>query len=220
MPIILIVEKNGDVKQLAVKVYDEEKLYTKAGFKSHEGFQRHHTWNVKLNDISYNVSLYGKTTGAARSENKYDFPPPVDNLLFFSNCVLVNRTDAGEVSNITCEEWKQVYTKLFGGFFDLTVAHSDSDDEMDTEDEVDAIRNKTGETPQLTKSGYIKDDFIADSDEDEKEVEVSSKRKPAKRASPAVASKKKSKKSEPVIEPQEQDEYVGCTNELEEESYV
>ncbi len=219
MPIILIVEKSGDIKQLAVKVYEESKLFTKAGFKSPENFKCHHTWQTEVNDKQYNVSLYGKTLGIAKSENKYDFPPPADNLLFFSNCVLVNKDANGEAVNLTCEEWNDIYSKLFGGFFNLNEHQEDSEEEVNTEDELENIKTKTGKMPEMTKSGYAKDDFVVDSDE-ETEEPVSKRKSAPKRSSNEKAAKKKSKKNEPVVEQQAEDEYVGVTNELEEEPYV
>lgn len=229
MPIILIIEKNSTIKPLSVKTYDEARLCTKAGFKSAEGFKCHHTWAVKLNDRAYNVSLYGKTNGAARFENKYDFPPPADNLLFFGNCVLVNKTQSGEVEDITPDEWNQIYEKLFGGFYDLDKTYSDDDDEEDvnTDEELAQIKQSTGTMPSLTSSGYMKDDFVVDSEEEdcynsdgEKEKETAmSKRKPAKKTT-ATPSKKKTKKNEPVIDNVNKDEYIGFTCELSEEPYV
>ena len=40
------------------------------------------------NNIKYYINVYGKTNGKASSENKYDFPPPIDNTLFFGNIKL------------------------------------------------------------------------------------------------------------------------------------
>lgn len=49
-----------------------------------DGFVKQTTWaSVKINGVKYTVDLYGKTEGKANTENKYDFPPPVDNTLFF-----------------------------------------------------------------------------------------------------------------------------------------
>jgi hypothetical protein len=80
---ILIVEKTGVIKESSVKSYVETDLYKKAGLKSPEGFEQVHQWTID----GTTISLYGKTSGRAGQENKYDFPPPVDKILFFGSCI-------------------------------------------------------------------------------------------------------------------------------------
>ena len=79
MPSIIIVEKMGNMKQTIVKTITESELYKKAGLKSSEGFKCYTNWLVEHSNSKYTISLYGKTTGRANCENKYEFPPPVDN---------------------------------------------------------------------------------------------------------------------------------------------
>jgi hypothetical protein len=149
MPVILIIEKNANVKELAVKNYKEEDLYKKAGFKTSDGFIVHAKWLVELEKKRYNIFLYGKKTGKANQENKYELPPPVDNLLLFGNCVLVNKKENDEIENLSLKEWKSIYENLYGGFEDL----NDTKFEDEEEDE------------DLTKEGYAKDGFIVDDKE-------------------------------------------------------
>ena len=84
---ILIVDKLGTIKELCVKNYNEEDLYKKCGFKKVDGFGKQTEWSIKLEGTKYNVALYAKTIGRANTENKYDFPPPVDNVLYFGSCL-------------------------------------------------------------------------------------------------------------------------------------
>jgi hypothetical protein len=228
MPIILIVERLGVIKQLNIKKYDEDELYKKAGFKSSNGFTIHTTWNFELNHKKYQISLYGKLNGKVNQENKYDFPPPIDKLLFFGNCVLVNKNEISECIDLSPKDWELCYEHLFGGFEDI--GDEDSDDE-----EIDSIENDP--TVKITKSGYIKDDFIVDDDEisededddeDDDEIsedavpKVSLKKNPSKKSS----SKKERKSPKPafefpVVEPAVvADEFLDCTSELSEESYL
>ena len=79
MPVILIINKLGSVKELNIKDYDENHLYKKAGFKSDTDFRRHHRWDIELNGEKMAISIYGKTSGRAGQENKYELPPPVDS---------------------------------------------------------------------------------------------------------------------------------------------
>jgi len=155
MPTILIVEKTGSIKELAIKTYNEAELFKKAGHKTNEGFIMQTSWSANINDKKYTVQLYGKTEGKANQENKFEFPPPVDSLLFFGNCALVNVID-DVVTDITAKEWTQVYEFLYGGFEDL----GDEDSELSEDD------SEYDDAPR-TASGYVKDDFIVDDDEDE-----------------------------------------------------
>lgn len=151
----LIVEKSGTLKSVSVK--EEGELYKKCGFKKAEGFDKQTEWNVKLNGERYFVSLFAKTDGKAGSENKYDFPPPVDTKLFFGNCALVATDGAKKSITLTVELWTKLYEKLFGGFEDLSMALMDDDNEEDELDNVsDSKKTKNG--------GYLKDGFVVDDD--------------------------------------------------------
>ena len=79
---VLVIDKNGSIKETNVKNYIEKELFKKCGFKKSDGFNKEGEWSIKIDKQSYNILLYGKTTGRANYENKYDFPPPLDNTLF------------------------------------------------------------------------------------------------------------------------------------------
>jgi hypothetical protein len=164
---IVIVEKNGDLKSLTVKDFKEEELFKKCGFKKAEDFVRQTEWKLKTKTGKYLVTLYGKTEGRANSENKYDFPPPVDMKLFFGSCALTakigNSEGQWEYTHLTLEMWEQFYEKLFGGFEDLaTTAKED-------EEEEDELANVPKE--KKTKDGYLKDGFVVDSSDSYEEEE-------------------------------------------------
>jgi hypothetical protein len=196
MPSILIVEKNGNVKPVAVKSLSVSDLYKKAGFKTAEGFRQHTNWKLNIDDIDYNVCLYGKTDGRANNENKYDFPPPVDSTLFFGNCVLINMV-GNEMRDLSVDEWETIYEYLFGGFEDL----GDDDSEEEESEENDY---------ETTKDGYAKDGFVVDDDEDEYMDESEEEYKP-KRKSKTTKSKNTKTKNSDLLE---------CESELSEEEYV
>jgi hypothetical protein len=227
MPSVLIVEKNGSVKQVDIKSYNEAELYKKAGIKSAEGFVLQTSWSADIKDKKYNVHLYGKTTGKANFENKYEFPPPVDNVLFFGSCILVNIIN-GVVSNLNEKEWEQIYEFLYGGFEDI----EESEDEESEDDDI-----------PRTKSGYAKDGFIVDDDEedgdddlddedeseeealDEDEEEVYVKTKKTSKISVKAAAKKpantRSKKKVVSVETEIPEmNYMDCTKELDYEEYT
>ena len=144
---IIVIDKNCNFKQAIANDDSIQTLCKKAGFKSESDFSLRTTWNGALKDgKTYCIELYAKNKGRAGYENKYDFPPPVDNDLFFGSCVLINKK-----GDLTTEIWKEVYNHLFGGFEDL-------DDESDT---VSLYENVTCRT----KQGYDKDGFVVDDDE-------------------------------------------------------
>ena len=166
MTTIVIVEKTGVLKNLTIKEYNEEELYKKCGFKKADDFGKQTEWNIKIDGKKYLVSLYGKIDGKANTENKYDFPPPVDNALYFGTCAVVridNKT--GNITNLTEEMWTKVYEKLFGGFEDLAATA------LEDEAEVDELANVPKE--KKTKQGYLKDGFVVDSSDTEEQTEDS-----------------------------------------------
>ena len=162
---IVIVEKSGDLKSTTIKDFKEEELFKKCGFKKGEDFIKQHDWSVKTGGKKYVISVYGKTDGRANSENKYDFPPPIDSTLFFGSCALVAKDDKGSYTDLSVELWTNIYEKLFGGFEDLAATA------LEDENEEDELANVPKE--MKTKDGYLKDGFVV-SDEDEEEEFVSS----------------------------------------------
>jgi len=213
MPSLILIEKTGKLKSIKMDGLDIPDLCKKCGFKSIEGFSHAHTWAVSFNEIEYKLCLYGKTEGRANSENKYEFPPPMDNTLFFGSCVVINMEN-DVASDMSVKEFEDIMEHLYGGFEDV-------DSEEDTESDDD-----TTDLPK-TKDGYVKDDFIVDSDEeedgddDDEEDDIESEEeeivKPKKKVSvppkPKTTTKPtKKEKAEPVI--------VECSVELEEEEYL
>lgn len=153
---ILIVERSGGISQTVYKLEDESELYKKAGYKSVVGFEKCVSWEVEGdNEKTYEYIVFGKKEGRANTENKYDFPPPIDELLLFNKCIIVKKRK-GILKSLTIEEWEIVYEKLFGGFEDLDEESEMSEDE---EDEYDNLPK--------TKSGYAQDGFIVEDEEEE-----------------------------------------------------
>jgi hypothetical protein len=155
----ILVEKTGILKSIVIKDYKEEDLYKKCGFKKQDGFAKQNEWVVKFNGDKISILLYGKTDGRANTENKYDFPPPVDNLLLFGTLLLLAKKDKKEFIDLSLETWEKMYEKLFGGFEDLSKTVLDDEEE---EDELERIPKE-----KKTKNGYLKDGFVVDSEEDE-----------------------------------------------------
>ena len=108
---IIIVDKIGELKTLNVKNYCEQELYKKCGFKKDTNFMLHATWNVILNDLTYSVSMYGKTDGKKNFENICKFPHPISDKTFYGSCVLVASCNNANV-NLTIDLWKELNSKI------------------------------------------------------------------------------------------------------------
>lgn len=170
---IIIVDKSGGLKVLQVKDFKEEELFKKCGFKKPDEFAKQTEWLIKMEGTKYYVDAYAKTDGKANSENKYDFPPPIDTKLFFGSCALVCRKKNEQKSfifvNLTIPLWNKMYEKLFGGFEDLALTCAEDELEIDELDSIPADKK--------TKQGYLKDGFVVDSEDtedDDRDRDVSS----------------------------------------------
>jgi len=232
MPSFIIIEKTGSLKN--AKTTDLVDLYKKCGFKSNEGFSLNHAWSVEFNDTEYKLEIYGKVTGRANTENKYEFPPPIDNVLFFGSCAAILYVN-NKMTDMGSQEFKDIMDHLYGGYSDI----GDEEEEDEEEDDADDDLPKT-------KHGYVKDDFVVSSDaeddddngsdeEEEEVVESDEEIKPKKKKPPVkkvatekvasdkvttekVASDKKPKK--PKLKEPKEPVYVEMTEELTEDAYL
>ena len=159
---IIIIDKGGDLKTIAVKDYKEECLYKKCGFKKSDGFLKQVEWTVKMDGQHYTISMYGKLDGRANMENKYDFPPPVDTKLYFGSCALVAMMSK-TLSNLSLPLWNKLYENLFGGFEDLSSTAIDDEIEVD---ELDCIPK----SKKTKNGGYLKDGFVVDTSSSDDEM--------------------------------------------------
>ena len=220
MPSFIIVEKTGSLKN-AKTTDDTNELYKKCGFKTAEGFSIAHTWSVEFNDTEYKLEIYGKVTGRANTENKYEFPPPIDNVLFFGSCAAILYVNE-KMTDMGTQEFKDIMDHLYGGYSDI----GDSEDEVEDEDDDTGLPK--------TKHGYVKDDFVVSSDaededdfseEEEEEEEIIEsdeeiKLKKKKPIAKKVEIEKKPKK--PKLKKKEPEEplYIELTEELTEDAYL
>lgn len=227
MPSFIIVEKSGSLKN--AKTTDLVDLYKKCGFKSNEGFSLNHAWSVEFNDTEYKLEIYGKVTGRANTENKYEFPPPIDNVLFFGSCAAVLYVN-NKMTDMGSQEFKDIMDHLYGGYSDIGDEEEEDEEEDDDDDDL-----------PKTKHGYVKDDFVVSSDaeddddngsdeeeeevvESDEEIKPKKKKPPVKKvatekvASDKVASDKKPKK--PKLKEPKEPVYVEMTEELTEDAYL
>lgn len=166
---IIIVERTGTLKPLTIKDFKEDELFKKCGFKKGKDFIKQAEWNAKYEGKKYYVQVFAKSDGRANSENKYDFPPPIDKNLFFGSCAIIAFTknnDSGKnYVDLSLPLWNKIYEKLFGGFEDLVKSAAED------EEEEDELANVPKE--KKTKHGYLKDGFVVDSSETEEDLSAS-----------------------------------------------
>lgn len=181
---VVVIEKSGELKPLTIKEFKVEELYKKCSFKTESNFSIQGEWTLeeeenedeeqddeeqdkdddedKDEEKVFRYTVYGKKVGKSNSVNKYDFPPPLDNELFYGNMVVVKcHKENGVLKyvDLSVEEWEKVYERLFGGFEEI--GSEDSEDEEESEDE---------EGIEKTKAGYEKDGFVVDSSEEDSEL--------------------------------------------------
>lgn len=147
---VLVINKSGDIEQKVYKLEDESELYKKAGYKTKEGFDRVQSWFIDKDGKLYEYIVYGKILGKPNHENKYEFPPPIDNILLFDSCIIIKKRK-NKLKSITVEEWEEVYEELYGGFEDIDNESEISEEEEEEEEEL-----------PRTKTGYVKDDFVVE----------------------------------------------------------
>lgn len=151
---VLLIEKNGTVKEQKIKTFDKNDFYKKCGFKKPDNFEERAVWKkMKVGNDLVNLTLYSKDSGRAGFENKYDLPPPVDSALYFGTMLIAGEdAELDKPYSLSTSIWEKVYEKLFGGFEDIT--------QTDDEEEEDELANVPAELK--TKNGYLKDGFVVD----------------------------------------------------------
>ena len=168
---IVIVERNGDLHESHINAYSPLELSKKCKLKTASGFEIRAEWaysGTTANDERFIVELWAREDGNAGQENKYEFPPPVDTILFFGACALVAKDMSSHhnVIPLTLEKWDKMYNFLFGGFDTL----AECEDDENEDDELNSIP-----TCRKTKDGYLKDGFVVDNsseDDDEDDSDV------------------------------------------------
>jgi hypothetical protein len=207
MTTIIIVEKTGTLKELKIKNFKEEDLYKKCNYRKNIDFEKRTIWNKK----DFKVELWAKNDGKANMENKYDFPPPVDNDLFFGSCALVAYKNK-QLVDLTKETWSKMYEYLFGGFEDLSVT---AQEDFEEQDELDDVH------PSLkTKAGYLKDGFIVDTNSEEEDMEENSESEEEESVSEVENSEDEENSDGEMSEySEEESDEEGSDSELSKEDY-
>ena len=154
MTVVTIVEQNGSLSEKSVKDLTEENYYKCCSYRKKDGFDKRTEWNVVIDKKKLKVEVWSRNDGKANTENKYDFPPPIDNDLYFGKCLVVCY-EKNKLCDLSNSLWLKIYEHLFGGFEDITKEEEMSDDEEE-------LAGKP-----VTKEGYLKDSFVVSDDDDD-----------------------------------------------------
>ena len=150
-----------------------------------------------LGDYEYGslkLTMIGYMEGRAGTENKHELPPPLDEVIFFGDIVLIaSKIDKDWKTPVpfTPEQYEKFYNKQFGGFDDIDSEDSESEDEIaeaeDVVKEIEAEIEAEIEEEDDEDDDEEEDDDEDDDEEEEGEVEVesiivkkASKKKPQK----------------------------------------
>ena len=151
----ILVEKSGEcVGKTSKNGLDIDELYKKCGFKKIDGFNEVGRWQL---DDGLEIVVYGRSDGKAGSENKFEYPQPIDKQLFFGNMAVVAMMSGVHV-DLDVNHWGEIYSELMGGFEDI--GEEDSEEEEEEEIPVE----------EQTSHGYMKDDFVVEDEEEEEEA--------------------------------------------------
>lgn len=161
---IIIVDKSASIKATKTKVLDRDTLYKKCGFRKADGFELRNKFKIKKFGVD-TVEVWARDSGKAGSENKYELPPPIDQTLYFGSIAIAAFDNNDKFIDLNEDTWKKVYEHLFGGF--EVIDDADSEAEYSEDELVSVLAEKK------TKSGYLKDEFVVntngDSDEEEED---------------------------------------------------
>jgi hypothetical protein len=120
-----------------------------------------HEWDLQNDAKKYKLRVFGEERGKYNKVNKYEFPPPIDTILFYGDvfilCLRKNK-QTYEPVDLSIDSWKMFCRHTFQ--FE-SLQDTESSDKYET-DELKLIPSH-----KKTKHGYLKDGFVVDDDDDE-----------------------------------------------------
>lgn len=122
------------------------------------------------------LTLFGYTTGKAGTENKHDLPPPLNEVEYFGDILLVawkEGTSWTTPVNFTPDEYEKFYQKALTGEDDDDDDDEDDDDEDDEDEEEKNLEEELEEEVHgaVKKKAAEEDGEPEDEEDDEEEEE-------------------------------------------------
>lgn len=156
---IIVIDKNGIMKQQNVKNLTQDTIYKKCGLRNSNGFHRRHVWYIHTMDID-TVELWSCDTVKSGLDNKYELPPPLENKVYYGSMALISVQNDGTFENLTLNMWAQIYENLL-------------EDSSNHEDSQDNNSVTFPDTRRSTNYDNIHDDEEEDEEEDNEGSETS-----------------------------------------------
>ena len=152
---IVIIEKTGQATECDYPTPDDlSNLYKKCHFRKANDFEELVEWSAKTQGKRYKLKVFGRTDGKHNAVNAFEFPPPIDKKLLYGACAIVSIGDNSSIEDLDVETWSRLYSKLYGGFEDLS--KTELEDEVE-EDELEEVPDE-----MKTTTGYLKDGFVVE----------------------------------------------------------
>lgn len=108
---IIVIDKNGIMKQQNVKHLTQDTIYKKCGLRNSNGFHRRHVWYIHTMDVD-TVELWSCDTVKSGQDNKYELPAPLETKVYYGSMVLISVQSDGTFGNLSLNAWTQIYENL------------------------------------------------------------------------------------------------------------
>jgi len=96
----IVVATNGELSAVSVTSLDD--MFKKCNFRSQNGFSERTVWKHFSDGRTHSVRLYAKREG--KIPNKYVFPSPVENEVYYGKCILIN-TVGDDLFDLSLKTW-------------------------------------------------------------------------------------------------------------------
>jgi len=108
---IIVIDKNGIMKQQNVKHLTQDTIYKKCGLRNSNGFHRRHVWYIHTMDVD-TVELWSCDTVKSGQDNKYELPAPLETKVYYGSMALISVQSDGTFGNLSLNAWTQIYENL------------------------------------------------------------------------------------------------------------
>jgi len=165
---IIVIDKNGIMKQQNVKHLTQDTIYKKCGFRNSNGFRRRHVWYIHTMDVD-TVELWSCDTVKSGQDNKYELPAPLETKVYYGSMSLVSVQSDGTFRNLSLNTWTQIYENLLEDGSN----HEDSQDNVSVTfpDTPLSIHYEEDENEELEENEYTQEENPTIPEEDLNEEE-------------------------------------------------
>ena len=160
----LIINKNSEINIKTFKNIDL--LYKTCLFRKSDNFICQYKWNnIQINDILFNVELWGKNIGTKQYTNKcYEISNKLDKTFYNSIAFIFYYSDSNKNFNINIDIWNQ----FFNNYIKSTPYIDNNTDKNNTNEnntnEYDSNEYDTNENVNNDTSNYDNESQIIDND--------------------------------------------------------